>query len=748
MSGGRHPRFFPAAAVVGLLGLVGFVCDLAPPVRRLEESVGLGLLFRARGLRRPPPDVVVIGIDAAAARRLNQSERPDKWPRELHARLLERLAEAGAAAVAFDLTFDQPQPGESDRIFADAIRKSGNVVICENLRQQNLSFALAGGASVVRIETATPPIPPLAEVAATAPFPLPKSPSRVSRYWKFKSGAGDQPTLPVVLFALHARPVRAGFLALLEEVDPEAASRLAAASGDASTAPGVARSVRAMRNLALGDPSLPRRMIARLQRNGRGLPEREQLLLGSLVKLYLDDDAPYLDFFGPAGTLTTVPYDAVLAGTAGAGGEFRGKAVFVGLSEMARVEQRDSFVTVFSRADGIDLNGVEIAATAFANLLEDRPVRQLDQRLRLTVLFVWAGVAGAICSFLSPTAAAGLVAALSAAWFALAAAWFGSAAVWVPLVVPLLIQSPLAWLGTLSWRYIEEKRGRRALERAFGYYLPAPVVARLAAQIREPGGDSSTVYSVCLFTDVARYTGLAETMEPDRLRDLMNDYFGILSAKVAEHGGRISDLVGDSMLAVWVSPHADAALTANACRAAAAIDAAVNRAGPSAPRPALATRIGVHAGYVSLGDVGAGGHFEYTPIGDIVNTASRVEGLNKKLGTSVLVSAELKNGCEGFLTRELGSFLLSGKSRPVEVFELLGPRGEGTASRQLLCTAFEAGLPAFRRAQWSAAAGYFRRCLEIDGEDGASRLYLALCDEYLLKPPAGGWKGTVRIDEK
>lgn len=751
MSGRPRPRLFRATAVAGLVGLAGAVFGVAPPISRLEESVGLGVLFRVRGARRTSPDVVIVGIDAASARRLNLPERPDKWPRDLHARLLERLAKAGAAAVAFDVTFDQPQSEEADRIFADAIRESGNVVLCEYLRQQNLPPALAGGASGARgarVETLTPPLPPLAAVAATAPFPLPKTPTRVSRYWKFKSGAGDEPTLPVVLFALYAQPVRAGFLALLDEVDPGAASRLAAASGDASTAPDVARSVRAMRNLTLADPSLPRRMLARLGRGGRGLSEREQRTLAALVKLYLGDDSPYLDFFGPAGTLTTVPYDAVLDGTMATGVDFRGRAVIVGLSELARVEQRDSFPTVFSREDGIDLNGVEIAATAFANLLEDRPVRELDRRLRLAALLVWGVVVGAICALLPPTAAAGVVAALSAVWFAVAAAWFGSAAVWVPLVVPLVIQAPLAWLGALLWRYVDEKRSRRALARAFGYYLPAQVVERLATQIREPGHDCSTVYGVILFTDVARYTGLAETMEPDRLRGILNDYFTVLSATVAEHGGRVSDLVGDAMLAVWVSPHADAALAASACRAAAAIDAAVNRAGPDSVGVALPTRVGVHAGYVSLGDVGAGAHFEYTPIGDIVNTASRIEGLNKKLGTSVLVSAELKQGLEGFLTRELGSFLLSGKTRPVEVSELVCPRGEGTDSRQALFAAFGEALETFRRAEWGVAAGCFRRCLEIDGEDGPSRFYLALCDEYLLTPPAGGLKGTVRMYEK
>lgn len=734
------------AVVVGLVSLAGVVGVFAPPVHRLEESLGLGLLFRVRGPRRPPADVVIVSIDAEVARRLNLPERPDKWSRALHARLLGRLAQAGAAAVAFDLTFDQPQPGEGDRAFADAIRESGNVVLCEYLRQRNLPLPAAGGTGVARVETVVPPIPALAAFAATAPFPLPKAPTRVSRYWKFKSGSGDQPTMPVVLLALFARPVQERFLALLGEVDAGAASRVAAASTGVNTAAGAAQVVRAMRDLTAADPSLPGRMLARLTRDDRGPQGRERQLLAALIGLYLDDETPYLDLFGPAGTVTTVPYDAVLAGAAGV--ELRGKAVLVGLSERTRAEQRDNFPTVFSGADGIDLNGVEIAATAFSNLLERRAVRAPDARTLIPALLLWGMIVGTACSLLSPRAAALVVAALSAAWCAAAAAWFGAAAVWVPLVVPLLLQAPLAWIAALLWRYREEKRGRGALAAAFGHYLPAHVVEELSARLREPGGGGGTVYGVCLFTDIAGYTDLAETMDPDRLRGMLNDYFGVLSAKVAEHGGRVSDVVGDAMLAIWVSPRPDAAIAASACRAAAAMDAAVNRPERRGERTALPTRIGVHAGYVSLGDVGAGTHFEYTPIGDIVNTASRIEGLNKKLGTRVLASFELREGWEGLSAREVGSFLLAGKTRPVLLAELLGPVDQIGENRLLLCTAFAAALESFRGGNWSEAVRRFRRCLEIDGGDGVSRFYLARCEQYLLAPPEGDWKGMVNVHEK
>ena len=115
-------------------------------------------------------------------------------------------------------------------------------------------------------------------------------------------------------------------------------------------------------------------------------------------------------------------------------------------------------------------------------------------------------------------------------------------------------------------------------------------------------------------------------MEPAELGALMNRYYGVLFEPVKRHGGLVQDVVGDSMLAIWATTEPDASLRSRACLAALDIASAVDRFNATSGRFALPTRIGLHSGRLLLGSVGAIDHYEYRAVGDIVNTATRLEG--------------------------------------------------------------------------------------------------------------------------
>jgi len=128
------------ALIVGLLiGMLGVAATLVPHGLDLEENIGLDLLFKLRGVREAPSEVVVVTVDKVTADKLNLPIRPDKWPRSLHARLIENLVRKGAAVIAFDMTFDQPRSPEHDNLFAEAIKNAGNVVLCEYLKKEKIS---------------------------------------------------------------------------------------------------------------------------------------------------------------------------------------------------------------------------------------------------------------------------------------------------------------------------------------------------------------------------------------------------------------------------------------------------------------------------------------------------------------------------------------------------------------------------------------------------------------------------------
>jgi adenylate cyclase len=169
--------------------------------------------------------------------------------------------------------------------------------------------------------------------------------------------------------------------------------------------------------------------------------------------------------------------------------------------------------------------------------------------------------------------------------------------------------------------------------------------------------------------------------------------------------------------------------------------------GPSDPHR-LNTRIGLHYGDIFLGNIGGGDRYQHSVMGDIVNTASRIEGLNKHLGTRVLVSSEVVDQLGGLLTRELGSFRLKGKTQPIGIHELICRLDEADGKQREACGFFAEGLGAFRKKSWEEAMEKFRRSLFILKEDEPSRYYIDLCESYQQNPPEEPWAGVVLMDKK
>lgn len=738
-----------------LIGIFGV--SLIPFTLDIEENLGLGLLFKLRGPRKAPADVVIITIDKASADILSLPAEPEKWPRALHARLTESLAEAGAAVIAFDIIFDEARSPDQDTLFADAIRNARNVVLCECLKRETVPLKNKQGAERGRmnIERLVPPIPSLMHSAlALAPFPLPKVPVKVSQYWAIKAGAGDTPTLPVVAFQIFALKHYDEFIALLGKASPSHLNSLPPDRNKIIETRSVGNLVRTLKHTFKSHPDIPDKMLKELQYLDISThDEPPNPILASLVKLYRGGNSRYLNFYGPPGTIQTIPfYKLVLPHEKSAEAEsvanFEGKAVFIGLSEHLRPEQKDGFHTVFSQSSGRDISGVEIAATAFANLLEDLPIQPVGLAKRIFVVFLWGMLLGSICLIFPALIAALSVISLGTMYLFAAQFQFGHSGTWYPVVVPLLFETPLAFFAGVLWKYVETNKERQNIRKAFGYYLPNSVVDQLAKNISDLKSSGKIVYGVCLFTDAEQYTKVSEAMEPRRLHSFMNRYFEVIFEPVARHNGIVAEVFGDGMLAIWASPHADAAIRKRACHAALTIAIAVHQFNQSSDTLHLPTRMGLHSGYIFLGNVGAVDHYEYRPTGDIVNTASRIEGLNKYLGTRILVSEDLICKLDGFLTREIGKFVFVGKSKPILVYELLGHLEETAESQRRICAVFAEALNAYKRQSWSEAMDLFNESQRILGEDGPSKFYLALCEKHIQTPPMEPYDGVIHLTTK
>ena len=652
--------------------LLGAACAIAgglffvlPWGTQLEQSVGLRGLVLARGQLPPPRDIVVVAITKDAAGALQQPYKTEQWARSLHARLIDGLSRAGAEAVVFDLAFRQAREGDDD-LLAASMRQAGNVLLLEFLEKSTI----AGGAGDrVELHRLLPPVASLARAAlATGPFTLPKVPLQVAQFWTFDANAGDAPSLPLLAMLAGSREA----YARLRD------SGLLAGPEPTNGAPGLSEIASGLRHRLQADRGLRERILRSLPVD---IAPADRLSLERVLAAVSSPDSRFLNFFGPPWTLRTVPYDEALRKlesgpvVSGGGSEWHGATVFVGLSSPVQWEQLDEFVTPFSDPEsGHDLSGIEILATAFANLRDDTVIRPLAPVAGLPLVLVWGLLIGVGMRLARPGWGALGVLTLSAV-YAFAASWsFGRWNLWLPIVGPLLVQVPLAVMAATSLHYVAARRERQRIRQVFGYYLPEAVVERIADTGMDPGTDRETVFGVCLYTDAAQYTTLSEDMEPDTLAEYMNAYYEVIFEPVRRRGGIISDVVGDAMMAIWAAREDDAEIREQACRAALEIQDAVHRStvvgNSSLPR----TRVGVHCGTMALAHVGAKDHFEYRAVGDIVNTASRLQALNKETGTTILLSADMLRGIDAAVSRPLGPFVLAGRRSATDVVELRGWR--------------------------------------------------------------------------
>jgi adenylate cyclase len=755
------------------VGFLGVLISLPPLSVTIEERLGLAFLFHQRGPLPPPPEVAIVSIDRKSSQVLNLPPQPEKWPRRLHALVVDELNRQGAAVIAFDMLFDEPRAPTDDQRLAEAIARAGNVVLCEYLDRERLAATASSGGTFATVEQLVRPIPLLAEAAAgMGPFPLPKVPVRVSQFWTFKTGAGDLPTLPVVAYHLYAGDAVARMDSLTGEtpltggldLNPILPSGPFPGSGvgdgvnddrSADLTSGHANSrmeakIKALRRRLASSPSsmpggFPERLLHLHKNVASGSLESYR---DTLLDLYQGPDSRHINFYGPPGTLKTISYYEVLAaaqepppvrdlGVAG-------KAVFIGQSESLRLEQADSFYTVYSSPDGLDLSGVEIAASAFANLLHDNAPRSLGYPWKHLLLLLWGAIMGWLAYRCRPFWATAAIGLLSFAYVSGAETLFAQHNLWLPLVVPLLLQLPLAFVGGLLLRLRRVDRERKHIRTSFGYYLPPSVADQLAADLTRRPVDNQVVHGTCLFTDAERYTALSERLAPDALTDLMNRYCEALFAPIEHYEGMISDIKGDSILSIWATRKPDPRLRRRACHAALGIQEAVARFNRAHHPDELPTRVGLHTGLISLSSVGANDRFEYSAVGDIVNTASRIENLNKFLKTRILVSAEALEGLDDFLSREAGAFLFAGKSRPVVVHELIACREAADDRQRKLCDTYATGLQYFRQGRWHDAWRAFAAALDLVPEDGPSRVLKGLCDRYRQDPPEN-WEGVIRV---
>lgn len=728
---------------------LGALFFFTPYSQQIEESIGLDWLFHLRGSVSPPQDVVIVGMDLESSRQFELRNRPDEWPRALHARIVEKLIMLGVRIIVYDIRFEEPGDSAQDARLIEAVRRAGNVLLFQYLYRENRNIfdperKMEGS---IQIERRIALIPGLESAAAgLAPFPLPRVPIKVNQSWLFKGGAGDIATLPLIAFLAFNRPYLVELWELINSLSHNLAINTNEKEIDQLP---LQQQARILRDLFRNNSGLARRLDSLIQGMQPKIPERRIQNLRRLVAAFNLDESHYLNYYGPPHTIRTLPFHHVLSSNNNALlQDLKGKAVFIGFSERLQPEQQDSFYTVFTGDTALDISGVEIMATAFSNLLDGRAFNPLLRYKQLLIFTVW-GI-GLCLLFRLFTVywmlLVGILAGLLYLWIGLYS--FAKYSFWLPLTIPLIVELPVALIGCILWRYMEKQEESSNIRKALSMYIPSRFVDVIADNIEALHSRGQVVHGACLATDAGQYTRLSESMELEYLHTLMNQYYKTIFEPVRRNGGSVSDVIGDAVLAIWASDQLNKSFRARVCESALGIDQAVKSFNRLNPDLQLPTRIGLNCGQMLLGNVGAMDHYEFRALGDIVNTSTRIESLNKVLGTNILAAGAMIEGLDQFVYRELGWFRFAGKTKPVQVFELINHLNTVRNEEMEKLAIFDQALAYYYKRMWQQAAELFRQLCSRMGGDGPSSYYLTRCNKYSNQAPDANWSGIHIIDTK
>jgi adenylate cyclase len=736
-------------------------------VNRLELS-SLDTRFQLRGHTPTDPRIVIVDIDQRSQEVLGHWP----FPRVYFARMLDALREDGARVAAFDITFSKPdqsalplrdlssdltqqrakgaavssevlsevkrkeQQYNYDLQFADAIQRFGGVVLGNYFLYTQVDLEGVSNQSLDEYAT----------LIAFFPFPQVRA---------LKSVNGEKDRLGLIQQYEDAYLVPRG-------VEANAAVFTGAVASDKAGA--------GFFNVPVDPDGVVRRMLLAIP-YGRDPDRANWDIYASLdvqtVRLYLglSSQQTVLNYggggivsveFGPKlivhpdeisrlmvnyhGPARTYPYisfaDAAL--NKFPKGTFQDKIVLIGASATGIGDAR---ATPFG---GIIFPGVEIHANLIDNILNQQFIVHHAPQVLTDIGFI----------FLFGIPLGIWLAVVQPRWMALGFAlllpfagivyWAFLRGWWLNFVVPAIFTLiPNVSLVAL-YRVLFEEQEKRRVRGAFQQYVSPEVIRRLLNDPErvKPRKTDVTV----LFSDIRGFTTISESLDAQELADLLNSYLTEMTRIIFQHRGTLDKYIGDAVMAIWGAPFDEPNHADRCCLGAVHMLtrlAELQTDWRAKGKPILDIGIGINTGVASVGNMGSSLRYGYTAIGDAVNLASRLEGLNKEYGTHILISESTLRELhtDELMLREIDLIRVKGKLRPLTIYEILTPKVVANNGKELV-ELFSEAREAYKRHDWLAAIAAFEAVLGRWPNDGPSRIFLARCGEYLAEAPASDWDGV------
>jgi adenylate cyclase len=307
-------------------------------------------------------------------------------------------------------------------------------------------------------------------------------------------------------------------------------------------------------------------------------------------------------------------------------------------------------------------------------------------------------------------------------------------------------------------RMVIELRAKERIKDTFGKYMDPRIVSGLIGTSDEHAATAERRIITVFFSDIKSFSSLSEQLTASAMVNLLNAYFTAVTQAIRDHRGIIDKYIGDGVMAFWTPPFSPGDQHAtDACLAALLQQEAIDAFRCDLPQllglrrnvPDFKVRMGLATGEVVIGTIGSETARSYTVIGDIVNTASRLEGINKLYRTGIVVAEDTyRLAQQAVEARELDFVTVVGKTEPVRIFELLGRVGEIAPDTFALRDLFAHGLAAYRERDWDGAEEKFQECLKLAPEDGPSQLFEQRVTFLRANPPAADWQGVWHATEK
>jgi adenylate cyclase len=662
----------------------------------LQSRATDNLFFRPRAQAPEQSQyVVLVAIDDKSIEALKPYGRIFSWPRSLYGQVIGKLAEARARTIVFDLLFDVPT--DQDKALADAIDEAldhATLVVQPSYGEIRTSYRVGGADSWQGFHELAEPRDILKEVSSGIGMTNqdPDSDGTVRRVpLVFDVNGAPYPSLPLITIAKFLRRPTA--------FDGEIVNN-------------------------------------RIPLAGREIPidDRGNMTVNFAGGPYLTSPPSF-----PVVSFIDVLNGAVPPET------FRQKLVLVGLTGTGFAD--DYWV---STSKNSKMPGVEIHAHAIDTILRGDFIRDASPLVTVGLIFAMAAVA-AVSLLTLPMLAAALCSVMALAIYVLAASYYFDEHIVLNLIYPPLALF-MTYTAVVFYRVIFEQGQTRALRGVLGQYLSPSVVAHVT---RDPdslklGGDQREM--TVLFSDLRGFTSFSEQLDPETLVHLLNEYLTVMSDVIFKYEGTIDKYMGDAIMAFWGAPQVQPDHATLACRASLEMVVALeelNARWAEEGRPPLAMGIGINTGIMKVGNMGSSSRFDYTVLGDSVNLASRLEGLNKEYGTTLIVSkATLDQTGDVFHERFLDLVAVKGKREPVEVFEILdAERLPGIHTGPAL-SAYDEGVQLYRERDWLGAAAKFQEALRLSPDDGPAAVYLRRCEDLLHDPPPVDWDGVYVMTRK